>query len=377
MALTNLARRLGKTDWSIMLVVLALLLIGLMMVYSASSRFHMMGWLDVPGAGYYFAKQLRFVLFGLVMLLLGWGVDYHLYRRLAIPILIATMAILGIMAGWGRWANQEAIGSFSGGSIQLTELARLGAIVYMAIWLDSKGLRIRSLRLGLFPFALLMGIMGGLIIMQPDLSTAILLIGVSFTMFFVAGADVKQFIIAMLVSGIVLVLIAYLAQYRSARIRVFVQGPLSDPQDKGYQLVQSLVALQRGGWFGVGFGNSVQKLRFQRYAHTDFLFAIIGEEWGFMGALVVVFLYMIWTLRGLHIARNAVDGYGRLLAVGLVSWISLQAVVHIGVTTNTIPATGTVLPFLSYGGSSMVTTLGATGVLLNISRSYHRRREAP
>lgn len=374
--LSTFMRRLGKTDWSIMLVVLGLLLIGLMMVYSASSRYHMQGWEDVPSATYYFRKQAVFVAIGLVGLALTWSIDYHRYRRFAIPILIVTVAILGFMALWGRWASREVIGDYIiGGSVQLTEAARLGAIIYMAIWLDSKGRRIRDLQVGLIPFAILVGGMSGLIVAQPDMATAILMAGVSFAMLFAAGADLKQFLVLVLVGGGVLVLVAYLALYRQGRFKVFMQGPLRTVQKGGYDIVLSLVGLQRGGLLGVGFGNSTMKLWFRRFAHTDYLFAIIGEEWGFFGGLVVIGLYVLWTWRGLRVAQNAADGYGRLLAVGLVTWVTLQAVVHVGVVTSSVPATGTVLPLISYGGSSLVTTLGATGILLNISRSYHRRSD--
>ncbi|MCD6520857.1 MAG: FtsW/RodA/SpoVE family cell cycle protein, partial [Anaerolineae bacterium] len=239
---------------------------------------------------------------------------------------------------------------------------------YIAVWLEARGKDLRNITLGLVPFAVLLGVIAGLVAVQPDFSTAVLLVGTATAMFFVAGADIKQLLIGFLVGGVALALVALAAGYRYVRIVDWWRGPLSDPRGGGFQTVQALVALNRGHWLGVGFGQSEQK--YAIYApHSDCIFAIIGEELGFLGALAVIILYALWTWRGLRIAFRAPDDYGMLLAVGLVSWVTLQAALHISALTALTPFTGTVLPFVSYGGSSLTSCLASVGILLNISQS--------
>jgi cell division protein FtsW len=222
----------------------------------------------------------------------------------------------------------------------------------------------------MIPFALLLGTIAGLIVIQPDFSTAVLLVATATTMFFVAGADMKQLLIAFLFGGVALVLVALTARYRFERIDLWLSSPFSDVLGKGFQPVQALVALNKGGWLGVGLGQSQQK--FAIYApHTDGMFAIIGEELGFVGAVTVMLVYGLWTWRGLRLALRAADSFGMLLAVGLVSWVTFQAMLHIAVITASTPFTGTVMPFISYGGSSIVASLAQVGILLSISRSSH------
>ncbi|MBC7237492.1 MAG: FtsW/RodA/SpoVE family cell cycle protein, partial [Chloroflexi bacterium] len=252
-------------------------------------------------------------------------------------------------------------------SVQPVELAKIGAIIYIAVWLASRGAQLGDINLGLIPFALLLGIMAGLVIVQPDFSTAMVLIATATAMFFVAGADIKQLLIGFLFGGVAIALVAYLAPYRVERLEAWLKNPLTAPLDQGFQTVQSLGALNLGGFLGMGLGQSQQK--FSIYApHTDGMFAIIGEELGFLGATFVIILYGLWTWRGLRIARQAEDTYGMLLAVGLVCWVTFQAALHIAVVTASTPFTGTVLPMISYGGSSLTTTLASVGILLSISR---------
>jgi cell division protein FtsW len=356
--------RFSSTDWGLLFVVLMLLIVGMVMVYSASYGFALMKGGEYEGNPSFFIKrQLVFGLAGLVAMLICWQIDYRLYRRFAVHILFLTVGILFLMAVVGRWLVQRR-------SIQPVELAKVGAMVYIAVWLEAKGDTIRHLTLGLIPFALLLGLIAGLIIVQPDFSTSVLLIATATAMFFVAGADVKQLLVGFLFGGMALVAVAFVAQYRSARIRLFLEGPFSDVRGQGFQVVQTLVALNKGGWFGVGLGQSGQK--FAIFApHTDAAFAIIAEEMGFIGALFVIGLYVLWTWRGFRIARYAPDTYGMLLAIGLVAWVTFQAALHVAVVTASTPFTGTVLPFVSYGGSSLMSSLAAVGILLNISRASH------
>lgn len=362
--------QVARTDWGILLIVLALVLVGLVMVYSASYHFELVGWQDVGGPAHFFQLQLRYAIIGLLGMLIAWRIDYHIYRTYAIPILLVTVMVLLVMALLqGRWflANR---------SIQPFEAAKYGAIIYIAVWLESTGKEIRKLTFGLVPFALLLGLIGGLIVAQQDFSSTILFLTTATVMFFVAGADLKQLLIGGAVGGgavaAVASIIPYLRQMR-ARLTIW-PDPLQDPMDTGFQTVQGLIALNRGGLFGVGFTQSLQKLHLGRVPHTDYIFAIIGEEWGFVGATLVMGLYALWVWRGLRLARQAADPFGRHLAVGLVAWVALQAALNVAVITNSVPVTGTVLPFVSYGGSALVSGLCAVGILLNISRADHHRR---
>lgn len=354
-------RRIVQSDWIMFLVVLILLVFGLVMVYSASYGFALLEEGAYEGRPAYFTKrQGIFSLLGLGVMLVTWRIDYHVYKRFAVHILVLTVLMLLVIAPVGRWVIRSR-------SVQPVELAKVGAIIYIAVWLAAHGEHIRDVGLGLVPFASLLGIIAGLIIAQPDFSTAVLLVVTATAMFFVAGADMKQLLIAFLFGGIALVGVMFIASYRSDRVRTWLYGPLSDPLGQGFQPIQSLVALNEGGWFGVGLGTSQQK--FVIYApHTDGIFAIIGEELGFIGAVTIILLYGVWTWRGFYIARRAQDVYGMLLAVGLVSWVTFQATLHVAVVTGLAPFTGTVLPFVSYGGSSLVSCLAAVGILLNISQ---------
>lgn len=371
--LDGMTRRLGRTDWGFFIIAMALLLIGLVMIYSSSFHYHIMGWQDVTGPTYHFMKQLRFAGLGMVALLVGWAIDYHLYKRLARLILGGTLLTLFVMALIGRWLDVTRGGGniVIYGSIQPVELAKIGAVIYIAVWLEARSEQLDSLSLGTVPFLLLLGIMAGLIIAQPDFSTAVVLVATATAMFFVAGANMRNFCL-FVVSGLLVVLLPIVVfGYGRQRFDVWRAGPFSDPRGAGYQMIQSLQALSYGGLTGVGLGQSQQKMYLGRFAHTDFIFSIIAEEWGFVGAVAVLLLYGLWLWRGVIIARHAPDAYGRLLAVGLVSWVAFQAALSIAVATDSTPVTGTVLPFMSYGGSSLVTSLASVGILLNISRSSH------
>jgi cell division protein FtsW len=366
-------RRLGRTDWGVLVIVLALVLCGLVMVYSATFHLPMMGWTDVTGPTYYVLRQLRFVALGLIALFICWAIDYRHYKRFAMPILIGTVATLGIMALLGRWV-QMVRGGAGGqvvlyGAIQPAEFAKVGAIVYIALWLESKRDQLRSFSMGAWPFTLLLGIMAGLIGLQPDFSTAVLLVATATAMFFVAGADMKHFALLLFAGALLIMIPVMFLGYGSARLEIWLAGPMSDPLDKGYQLIQALQALSSGGFMGVGLGQSGQKMYLSRYTHTDFIYSILAEEFGFVGAVAVIALYGLWLWRGFEVAKRAPDMYGRLLAVGVVCWVVFQATLSIAVATNSTPVTGTVLPFISYGGSSLVTTLASVGILLNTSRA--------
>jgi len=373
--------RVVKTDVGLVLVVLALVIIGLVMVYSASYGFALLEGGVFEGRPTYFVRrQVLFAIGGLALLGVLTHVDYHVFLRQAVPILLGTIGLLILTFFVGKTVGGATRWIFAG-SVQPSEMARVGAVLYIAVWLASRGEALRAIDVGLIPFALLLGVIAGLIVLQPYFSTALLLVATATAMFFVAGADMRQLLLAFLVGGVAVAVVAVVAPYRASRIDVWLQSPFSDPLDRGFQVIQSLAALNKGGLVGVGLGQSQQK--FAIYApHTDGMFAVIGEELGFVGTSLVIALYALWTWRGLRIAWHAPDAYGTLLAVGIVSWVVFQAILHIAVITASVPFTGTVLPLISYGGSSLMATLASVGILLNISRggqgwSFARRQRPP
>ncbi len=360
MTLLNMKGRLSPTSIRLLLVVLALLALGLVMVYSASYGYAFGEYSSTKDdLTYYIKRQLAAAVIGVVLMAFLTLFDYHNLPRFATWILGGTLLIILPTAFFGRWL----FGSWG----QLAELARLLAIIYLAIWLAQKGDEIRSLKLGFLPYGLLVGFITGLIILQPDISTAILMFVTAMAMVFVAGADIRQivptiFIVVPLVIGVALLL------KHGDRIFLWLSTAFKGVADQDSQVAQCLIAFNRGGFFGVGLGQS--ELKYVIYAaHSDGIFAIIGEELGFLGATAVVILYSLWTWWGLKVAREARDPLGRMLATGLTLWVTLGAVMHIAGTLNAIPFTGSVLPFISSGGSSLLTTLASVGIILSITRA--------
>jgi cell division protein FtsW len=301
--------------------------------------------------------------------------DYHVFRRLSVPLLIFTLVSLFVILFLGE-SILGAKRGILGGSYQPSELAKLAIILYIAHWLSSKGDRIKMLTYGLIPFSVITGVVTALIVLQPDLSTAALVALVSFTLFFVAGADWRQFAVAGAVGGVIFLLLITTLPHAAARMTEY-RIVLDDPTQAGWHVQQALIALGRGGWSGVGIGQSVQKFGPLPMAHTDGVFAILAEEVGLVGALTVIGLYVMFAWRGIRTAQIARDSYGSLLALGITFWLSYQALINIAVITALIPFTGMPLPFLSYGGSSLLISLLGVGILLSISRdaTMNKRRQ--
>jgi cell division protein FtsW len=259
-------------------------------------------------------------------------------------------------------------------------VAKLVIILYAAHWLSTKGERMKRLTYGLIPFSIIVGVVCAVIVMQPDLGTMTLVAIVSFTMFFIAGADLKQFAIAGLLGGLVFMLLVQTLPHAAARIESW-ETALKDPVLAGWHIQQTVIALGSGGLLGVGLGEGTQKFGPLPAAHTDGVFAVLGEELGFIGCIAVIALVAAMTWRGVKIARRARDGFGFLLAVGITCWLAYQALINMAVITAIVPFTGMPLPFLSYGGSAMTMSLIGIGILLNISRdaamSARTQKEAP
>lgn len=350
-------------DYWLLLAVAALLVVGMLAVYSVTFDY---GFLYKDDTSYYFQRQFISLLLGLASMVVIMQFDYHVFRKVSVPLLIFTLVSLFIILFLGE-SILGAKRGILGGSYQPSELAKLAIILYISHWLSSKGDRIKMLTYGLVPFSVITGVVTALIVLQPDLSTATLVALVSFTLFFVAGADWRQFAVAGAVGGAIFLLLINTLPHAAARMTEY-RIVLDDPTQAGWHVQQALIALGRGGWSGVGIGQSVQKFGPLPMAHTDGVFAILAEEVGLMGALTVIGLYVMFAWRGIRTAQTARDSYGSLLALGITFWLSYQALINIAVITALIPFTGMPLPFLSYGGSSLLISLLGVGILLNISR---------
>lgn len=364
--------RHGGVDMTLILSVATLLAVGLIMVYSTT---YALGFRLYHNPNYFLFRQGLWVVIGTAALLVMTRIEYTGWQQVSVLVMAGALFILAILLVFGgeRFGGRRW---FFGGSVQPSELAKLAVVIYIADWLSSKGEQIRDVTYGLIPFAILIGVVTGLILLQPDFSTSMLIAATAFAMFFVAGAEVKQLAISFLVGGLALALLILQAPYRLERIAVFLDPMNSDPGEDGYQVIQTLRALVRGGVAGQGLGNSQQKLGALPAAHTDAIFAVLGEELGLFGGLIVIGLFAILAYRGFRIAHNAPDTFGMMLATGVTTWLAYQALINIAVVTSTIPFTGIPLPFISFGGSSLVTSMAGVGLLLNISKHAATERDA-
>ncbi len=353
-----------RFDYWLLLAIAGLLVLGMLMVYSTTFDY---GLRFQDDATYYFRRQFLAMGLGLLGMVGIMQFDYHILRRFSVPFLGVTLLGLLFVLFFTSVSDLGAQRGLYNDSYQPSEIAKLAMIIYISHWLSSKGDRIKLLTYGLLPFSVIVGVVCALIVRQPDLGTTALIALVSFTLFFVAGADWRQFTVAGLLGGLVFLILINTLPHAQARVDAYTQA-LSDPNQASWHVQQSLIALGRGGLFGVGLGESTQKFGPLPFAHTDGVFAILGEELGLAGTLLVVGLLGMLVWRGLRTAVRARDGFGFLLAMGITCWISFQAFINIAVITAVIPFTGIPLPFLSYGGTSLSITMVGAGVLLNVSR---------
>lgn len=359
-----------RSDFWLLLTVLALLTIGLLMVYSAT---YTLGYFNHDDASYYLRRQSLWAALGLIAMVVVWRIDYRAWQKFSVPLMGLTVAMLIVLLvlGGAQWgATRWLLGS----SVQPSELAKLAVILYIAHWASSKGDRIRQMDAGLIPFGVLVGGICGLIILQPDYSTAFLIAITAAAMFFIAGADLLQFVVGGAISMTTLVLVATRADYRVARLEAFMD-PFQDSTASGYQITQALISLASGGMFGEGLGSSRGEVGVLPLGHSDVIFAILGQELGLVMGLIVLGLFLFFAYRGFRIGAEAPDGFGTVLASGITCWILFQAMINIAVVTNTIPFTGIPLPFISSGGSALVTALAGVGFLLSVSRAEPKEAE--
>jgi cell division protein FtsW len=359
--------RVRETDKMMIVTTLLLVVAGIVMVYSSSYIVAMKRF----GNEYLFLrKHLFFAVFGLASFIGGMYIPYRLYRRLTYPILIFSLILLslvfingvGVEAGGARrWLHLGPV------TFQPSEVAKLAVVIFLAYSLEAKQRCIKSFSPGFLPHLLVPVVPILLILVEPDFGTAMVLAAVTFIMMFIGGVRLTY-----LLSIVVLALpaLAYLimnAGYRMKRMLVFLD-PWKDPTGAGFQMVQSFLAFGSGGLFGVGLGEGRQKLFFLPEAHTDFILSILGEELGFIGVAVVIGLFILFLLCGIKAALKAPDLFGTYLAAGLTSLVILQAVINMGVVMGLLPPKGLPLPFISYGGTSLVMSMTMAGILLNIYR---------
>ncbi|MFH1191573.1 MAG: putative lipid II flippase FtsW [Candidatus Omnitrophota bacterium] len=356
-----------KTRINLLTVSVVLVCIGIVMIYSSSSIY---AWERYKDSFYFLKRHLSFLFVGSLLAFAAMVIDYRFFRKyvhwliwiaLGLLILVLIPGVGREVSGARRWFRFKFI------SFQPSEFANLALIIYIADFISRKEDKIKTLVAGFMPAVCMLGAVALLILLQPDLGTIIALGSVVLTMLFVGGVRGKYILNMLLCSLPVFYFLIFSVPYRRARILAFI-NPWLDPKGSGFQIIQSQIAIGSGGIFGRGLGHSQQKLFYLPAAHTDFIFSIIGEELGLLGTLGIIALFMIFIYQGLKIIKNAQDRFGYFLALGLILMISIKAIINIGVSCGVFPTKGLPLPFISYGGSSLIFDMVSLGILINIAR---------
>lgn len=360
-----------RADYLFIGIAAALVGYGILVLSSASAVLSQ----DRFGTPYGFLqRQLVSLAIGVAVFFIVQRIPYGTWKRLAPLFLILSVVLLMLVfvpqvglsyLGARRWIE------FGWGvlriSFQPSEFVKLTLILYLAAWLEAKREDVRRVSQGVVPFVIVLGILSSLLLLQPDLGTLVVVAAVGVSMYAVSGARLRHLGAILAAGGLAFFAAVRLAPYRMARLLAFL-NPGADPQGIGYHISQSLIAIGSGGLWGRGLGHSVQKFNYLPEPMGDSIAAVLAEELGFVGLMVFVVLLLALVLRGLTIARRAPDRFGRFVAVGIVAWLGLQAFVNLGAVSGLLPFTGIPLPFMSYGGSSLVTALAAVGILVNISK---------
>jgi cell division protein FtsW len=358
--------RAGQPDYHLMVATVMLLIAGLLTVYTSSFA---VAYNEYGDPNYFVARQAVFALIGLAALVFFMRLDYNRLRKLSVPMLaIALVGLLLVLSPLGveingakRWL---VIGPLS---VQPSEFAKLAVIVYVAAWLASRGQDIKQFSLGFVPFVLMLSVVGALIIAEPDMGTTVIIVLVACTLFFVAGAPITHLGLLLGAGSALSYLVITTREYQLDRLASYFR-PEDDPEGFGFQIIQLLIALGSGGPLGIGWAESRQKHLYLPGAHTDGVFAILGEEIGFIGLMGVLALFGFFLFRALKVTLKSNDNFALLLGVGMIAWISYQTLINIAGITRTIPLTGVPLPFLSYGGSALISLMAGVGILLSVSR---------
>lgn len=367
-AAPKVKKKRGAMDLPLLTLVMVLLTLGLVMLFSAS---YATAYYNEGSSFAFISRQLLWALMGTVAMFVISNIDYRIFHRLAFPILIFTLILLVIVLfmppikGCRRWIF---IGSIA--NVQPSEIAKFAVTIMFAQLATMFGDKMKTFRWGVLPFMGILGVIGVLMMLEPHLSGTIIIMCIGLSIMLVGGTKLKWFMFGgiMIAAALaVAIMIPGVIEYAMSRIEFWLH-PESDPLGKGFQILQSLYAIGSGGLMGLGLGNSRQKYMYLPESENDFVFAIVCEELGFVGASIIIILFALLIWRGFVIAMKAKDKFGCLIAVGLTVQVGLQALLNIAVVTNTIPNTGISLPFFSYGGSSLMMLLAQMGVLLSISR---------
>jgi cell division protein FtsW len=357
-------------DYPLIAVLATLLVLGLSMVYSASIMSAQSQGLAAP---YYFFRQIGWIAAGLVLMGVMTLIPYWVWQKLAIPVLVVALALLVLVLVKGDYLFGARRTLFHG-SVQPSEFVKLAVVIYVAAWVASKRDQLGQVQGGLIPFAILMGLVAGLIVLEHSFSVTIIILVIGVTMFFVGGGNVKQLLVTGLVGATVLGLLVWKSDYGATRVQNWWQT-LFDPSLAQYNVAQAMAIIRRGGGIDTNQTNFLLKGNVP-LLWSDYLFANVGADLGFIGTFTVVALFAILGYRGLGIALNAPDRFAGLTAIGITTWMLTQAVIHMSASLALIPTTGVPLPFMSYGGSSLIASMAAMGLLLSISR-YSPIKRAP
>jgi cell division protein FtsW len=362
-----------KIDRTFLFITLALLLYGLTVLYSASS---VQSFNDFGNTSYYIVHQVLYgALIGLIAMYICAKMDYHIWQKY-LPFLIFLSLFLLILVkipglgfasgGAARWVRLGPI------TFQPAELAKLVIILYLASWVGKKRGVLNDFYYGILPLLFIIILFGGLILWQPDFGTMLVLVLVSFFMLFAAGINWKYFFYSFIAGVLALYAFIKIEPYRVKRLATFL-NPALDPKGISYQINQALLAIGSGGLWGFGYGLSRQKHNYLPAVLNDSIFAVFAEELGFFRVLIALALFVFFALKGFKIAKNAPDTFGKMVALGITSWITLQALINIAAILNLLPLTGIPLPFFSYGSTALIANLAAVGIVLNISKFGHSR----
>ena len=360
----------GPADFPLLLIMIAFVVFGLLMVYSASWDYSLIWYKDPM---YQFQRQIIWMILSITGAIVVSFLDYRLLRKLALGAMLGTIGTLilvllinGTIDGFGR--------AFMQGSLQPSELAKVITVIYLSVWMDSKREQLHDIQWGLIPLAVIIGIICGLIFLQPDISAAITIFLLGGLLFFLGGGDIKQITTLLILAVIVVFLVTKISATGQSRIDQFLLG-IQDLTKASDHVIYSFEAIINGKWFGVGLGLASTKLVGLPFAPTDSIFAVIAEELGLVGAAGTVMLYVLLVWRGLRIAYKAPDMLGSLLASGLTLWIGTEAIINMLVMVGLLPFAGNALPFISYGGSSLAASFLAIGILLSVSRQIQPQAE--
>lgn len=359
--------RLG-IDVPFVLAVMFLLGFGILMVYSASWQPSMLAEKPVT---YFFLNQLRWVFVGIGAAFFLMYVDYRRWRKWLLPMILVMIVLLVWVAFFGEVRFNSRRTLFNG-SVQPSELAKLVIIIYLAFWLQSKQEVLNNIHFGLIPMITILGATAGLIMLQPDLSATLTILVLGGLMFFLAGVDWRQIILILIVVGGIGAFFLLVSDTGRVRFEQYLVA-LQDPVNAHDHIKRAIESIVRGGLFGVGIGKGSSKFALP-VSHTDSIFAVIAEETGLLGAGVVVLTYLVLMWRGMSIARKALDMQGRLLAAGLTFWITLEAILNMGVMVSVFPFAGNALPLISAGGSNLTMTMAAVGLILSVGRVANRKK---